>query len=454
MITYQDYLSAPNKIEFILNAIQLFTNSDFYTTAITAETYYQGKNTFIFNRMNWFYNSAGIKEEDRFRADNRVANEFYPKIVRQANSYLLSNGVTTDDRIKEGLGNTFDVKLRNAGTSAIVDGVSWAYCYTDGKDFQTDIFKGTEVIPLHDELTNELMLAIRFWKVSEEKPMYIEVYEVDGKTTYKQTGDDDLTVVIPKTSYRFKIKADSISKQITDTSNWSVLPLFPLYSNDLKTSSMTPALKSKLDLYDIVLSDFGNNLEDNADIYWVLRNYKGQDIGEFLADFKKFKAIPVDDQGDAHMEQTEVPYEARRIALEIIRKEIFNSAMALDTSILSGGSLTNVAIKANMTDLDLKTDLFENNAIEFVDNIINLYLEYSNQNIPYEINFIRRSLVNDTEVVDNIVKFRQDISHLTALTLNPYIEDPQKELELIEEEGMNKFSLDDNSSDDSNKEEV
>ena len=58
-----------------------------------------------------------------------------------------------------------------------------------------------------------------------------------------------------------------------------------------------------------------------------------------------------------------------------------------------------------------------------------------------EIKFIRRSIVNDTEIIDNIVKMRNDISLETALTLNPYVENVEDELLKIEEESRNKYTI-------------
>lgn len=440
--TFQDYEKASNKIEFVIDTINEFKGGDFYKNAITSRAYYGGKNDYIFNRLNWFMNGQGTQEIDKFRANNQVGCEFYPKIIKQANSYLLSNGLSTDDDIKNGLGKTFDIKLRNAGLGSLIDGVSWIYCYTDGKKFLQKILSGVEVIPLYDELTSEMKLAIRFWQIDTNKPMYIEIYDSSGIVTYKVDGKDSVEIVKPKQPYRFTLKSDVLDQYIDETINWSKIPLIPLYSNELKTNQLSQALKSKIDLYDIVMSDFGNNLEDNNDVYWILKNYAGQDIGEFLADLKYYKAVNVNDNGSADAKQLDVPYQAREVALEILRKEIFNSAMALDTSVLSGGSLTNVAIKANMTDLDLKTDLFENEAIETCESIISLYLEFSNQlDKEYEINFIRRSIVNDTETVDNIQKFRADISQETALELNPYIEDVEQELKRLEEESMDSYEL-------------
>ena len=443
MIIYQDFLEASDKGSFILDSINKFKNSPFYHNAIDSQRYYLGENTTILKRLQWFYNSNGQQQEDKFKANNRICNEFYPKIVKQCNSYLLANGLTIEDHIKKGLGRKFDNKLQEAGIKALVDGVAWGYCYINSKgQFDVEMWRGTEFIPLYDERTGAIKCGIRFWQIAHDRPLYIEFYEEDGKTDFV-CDDDGFRVIKEKTSYRLELVSDVLGDNIFSIGNFSVLPVFPLYANDTHKSTLTHALKSKLDLYDIIMSDFGNNLEDSNDVYWVLKNYNGQDMGEFLADYKYYKSIKVDEDGEASAHTIDVPYQARQTALEMLKKQIFEGAMALDTSVLSGGSLTNVAIKSNMQDLDLKTDIFENQVINFVDDIVQLYLEYINKpNENYRIEFIRRTIVNDTEIVDNIYKMRSDISHETALRLNPLIEQVDEELELIEIEGMNKVTLD------------
>ena len=70
-----------------------------------------------------------------------------------------------------------------------------------------------------------------------------------------------------------------------------------------------------------------------------------------------------------------------------------------------------------------------------------MYLEYTGQNIEYKIEFIRNMLVNESEKIDNIYKMRSDISHETALRLNPYVESAADEVELFEAEGISKYDI-------------
>lgn len=111
--------------------------------------------------------------------------------------------------------------------------------------------------------------------------------------------------------------------------------------------------------------------------------------------------------------------------------------MALNTEELTGSSLTTTAIKANMMNLDLKTDIFESNALNCLNQIFEFYLESTNQNIEYSIELIRRGLVNDSELINDIYTFREDISRREALRLNPQVPNERIEqiLKEIEEEG-------------------
>lgn len=440
MITYQDFLKVKevDKLKpFIIGAIQGFKENDFYKRAVEANLYYRGENPPILNRLMWFYNSMGVKTPDALKANNKIASEFFNKIVSQENSYLLGNGATLDEKIKKELGgNKFDVKLQMCGLTSLIEGVSWGYCHINkfGK-FDIKEFKGVEFIPLFDERTSELMAGIRFIELGV-KGTIIELYELDGKTEYILK-ENKLTITEPKTSYRITKAVDKLETKVIAVKNWSVLPIFPLYGNEIKRSTLSTGLKSKIDVYDFVASDLANNLEENKDIIYLLKNYSGEGIGTFLADLKYHGVVNVDEDGDINTKQIEVPHEARKIAMETLKANIYSDAMALDTETIRGGSLTNVAIKTAMIDLDLKTDKFEWQVIDYLENVLNLYAEFKGATLgETEIKFIRRNIVNDTEIIENIYKCREDISRRTALELNPYIEDIEEELLKIEEEAQ------------------
>ena len=118
----------------------------------------------------------------------------------------------------------------------------------------------------------------------------------------------------------------------------------------------------------------------------------------------------------------EVPYEARRTALDMLEQALYGDFMALDMDALTGGSLTNVAIKAAEKDLNLKCDRYEWQVFSTVQQLLALIGVETEQ-----IRFKRQELVNESELIQNIVAMREDIDHETALKLNPYIMDEEIE---------------------------
>lgn len=452
MITFQDYekIKGQGKIEeFIYNTIMDFKSSDSYMKMLDAKAYYEGDNTTILNRRPMIYLKDGLIE-DFAKANNRVSNNFLEYIVTQEVSTLLSNGLKTEDTIKGALGNDrFDVHLMNSSLNALIDGVNWGYCYIKDNKFKVATWRGTEFIPLFDERTGELRAGIRFYQIDNDKPIYIEFYEEDGITEYKAEKDKKTNTVKPimiteKRAYLTKLLKSKVTTEVAGAKNWSRLPIFPLYANEKRKSVFTTSFKSKNDLYDIIFSDFGNTLEDSRDIFWVLKNYQGEDINEFYRDFKEYKAIKVDDDGEATPHTVEVPYQARETALKLIEQAIYKEAMAFDTTTLTGSSLNTTAIKSASDSLNKKVDKFEWQVVDFVDNIVKFYLEFVDKDIDYQIKFIRSGLANDSEHIKNLVDLRDDLSDLTFYEQIPFIEDAQQEIDRIAAEGIDKFQLENN----------
>lgn len=450
MKTYQDFLeNINNKESFIEQAILEFKCSDTYINGIDAQAYYRGDNTTILARTPYIFTEKG-KVEDLTKANNKIPTNFLNYIVTQEASTLLSNGLQTNDDIKTGLGgNKFDILLMRLSLYALVDGVAWAYNYIDTSKknaFQTDIWRGTEFIPLFDEQTSELKGGIRFYQLDVNKPTYIELYELDGMSKYVIGKDGEgksvTNLLQEKKAYNIKIESDGIGERVIDEFNWSLLPIAPLYANEIKQSVFTKSFKAKNDLYDIILSDFGNNLEDSRDVYWVLKNYGGQDLGEFIEQYKKYKAIKVGMDGEATPQTIEIPYEARDTALKMIEASIYKESMALDTSTLTGSSINTTAIKASADALNKKVDKFEWEVQELCENIINLYLEHKGEkDKDYTINFIRSGLTNDTEIIDNLMKVRDEISDETFYKNLPFVENAEKEIQAVEQKDNRKFNI-------------
>lgn len=422
LITNLQYEQAKSEVggieKFIAESVRDYRLTDKYRNTEIAKRYFAGQ-TDIMNRKKQYVNEQGRLVTDNYKANNRIGTDIFKKIVLQENSTLLSNGVNINSDIKKRFAKQFDIKLQRLGVETSLGGTAYGYVYPSRRGFNLEVFGADEFVPVVDAFTGGLVAGIRFIQLDLSLPTKAEFYEIDGLTEYIINGDE-VKLYKEKTPYLSKIKSSAVYKE-TVTSNYSILPIIPLHSGILKQSRLNFALKSKIDLLEIIMSDFGNNLEDMQDVYWIVKNYDGQDLGQFLGELKKYKTLRVQDDGDVKSQTTEVPYQAREIAIKMLKKQIFSDAMALDTEDMTG-TLTTVEINARRENLNLKVDDFENEVHEFMDNVMLIFQEIYGEVEEYDISFDRSGLMNKTEIIDNINKIRADIDHRTALELNPMID--------------------------------
>jgi hypothetical protein len=421
MLTYQDMLKAADKPAFVMEAISNYRSLDMYIRAVEAQAYYSRDNTGVVRRLTFMEKFTVKGSKVKFF---KMRCGFFPKIIKQQSQYLLGNGITVDDKIKTMLGNKVDTDFQRAGLYALIDGVSWCFWNVD----RLIVFRATEFAPLFDEETSALMAGIRFWQLSPDKPMFIELYEMDGVTRFQADQFGSVPLIIkPKTAYKQQIRIDAVSKEVVNTENYTKIPVFPFYANELKQTEFTYGLQEDIDAYDFISSDLVDNILQIEGIYWVIKNYGGDDLKQLRDEIAQIKMTYTDgDNAGADSHTIEVPYNAKQVALNLIETKMYRDTMSLDTRVLTGGSLTNIAIKVAMTDLNLKTDLFEYQAIDTLQNILSL-LGYPDE----QFQFKRRSITNDTEMVQNISMMLSDgyVDDEWAVENNPLIADEsQKEL--------------------------
>ena len=365
---------------------------------------------------------------------NRLSNDFLFRFVVQQNQYLLGNGVTLKDAdTKKKLGHSFDTRLQECGENALLHGVSWGYWNNDHLETISavkDSFSG--FVALCDEMTSEPKVGIQFWQIARDKPMGVRLFEMDGVTVYRYPGsgtidnDTKVDVVEKKRAYKMKTISDGGGVSVLSEENYRSLPVVPLFANKEKRSELTHNIKSKIDAYDRIQSDFGDNLDRANDVYWVLNNFGGdtKDVINMIEMINSVKAVlnqsnAVGGGASAEPRTIEVPYMARATALDLLRKSLYQDYMALDMDEIKGGSLTNVAIKTAMANLNLKADRYEWQCFSFVQTILNLVgVEGEDAEI---IRFNRRGIVNESEVIANIYMMRQDVSRQWALEANPMV---------------------------------
>ena len=439
--TYQDWVNADNKLSFIPLVIERYKDSQDFSIGLEANAYFNGENPEIMKKVLLKPEVMRIQTEDGEKKSltttkvvgNRLSNDFLFRFVVQQNQYLLGNGVTLKDaNIKKKLGQSFDTRLQEIGENSLLHGVSWGYWNNDHIEAISavkDPFSG--FVALLDEITSEPKIGIQFWQIGRDKPMGVRLFEQDGITVYRYPAAVNETTTKPviiegKRGYKRKIFKDGGGVSAITEENYRTLPVVPLFANKEKRSELTHNIKSKIDAYDRIQSDFGDNLDRANDVYWVLNNFGGtaDDVMNMIEMINKVKAVlnqpnAIGGGATAEPRTIEVPYMARMTALDILRKSLYQDYMALDMDEIKGGSLTNVAIKTAMANLNLKADRYEWQCFSFVQNIL-AFVGVEGEDAEI-IRFNRRGIVNDSEVIANIYMMRNDISRQWALEANPMV---------------------------------
>ncbi len=405
--TYQDFEKAQDVTTFVRSAIESYRHGEQYRMAVMADEYDAQRNPTITKAVQTIFNLSGTKVEDPTATNKRIACNVFNRLNTQRCMYSLGNGVTfidpweagsgDADTTKEALGPHFDHVLREAAYHALIHGCSYLFWSLD----RAYEFEATEFVPLEDENDGSLRAGIRFWQLDRTRPLNAVLYERDGYTKYSDEGGSFREVqqkTAYATTYRYTEAGDIIS---VDDETYSQLPIIRMYASRLKQSTLV-GLKEAIDAYDLIQSGFANDLNDCAQIYWIVENYGGmdeQDLKDFLnrLTFNHVANIDSSAGGKATPYTQEVPYQARQAFLDGIRARMYEDFGALDVHTIAAGA-TNDHIDAAYQPLDENAADFEH---WVGDAIMQLLALLGIDDVPQ---FHRNRISNGKEQVDMLVQ--------------------------------------------------
>ena len=447
MLTYQDFLRAGNKENFIIELISEHKTSKQYHVAVDAENYNRQQNTTIMKYQKFLYKLTGQKIVDTISPNYKMASNYLNRFITQLNQYLLGNGATfTDETTKGKLGVDFDTQLQKAGRSALIEGVSFGFWDFD----KLRVFKLIEFAPLYDEENGSLRAGARFWQLDNDKPMRITFYEEDGYTEYIYKIGEEIEVIKPKTTYKQIVKYTAISgEEIYQGENYPNFPIVPFYANPERQSELV-GIREQIDAYDLIKSGFANDLDGHM-LYWILENAGGMDdpdIARLIERMKTLGAVISDEDAQVKMQQLDIPYESRIAYLDRLEEDLYKDFGALKVDIISSSATTATQINAAYLPLDCKTDQYEYECIEFVRNILKL------QGIEDIPQFKRNKIANQGETTTMILQASNYIDDETVLKHLPFLSPDEIEtiLKNKEKEEAERFSVNENIQDETDEE--
>lgn len=443
IITYQEFLEAKEKGESYLNdwivsAINKHKGSDEYKTAVEANAYDRQQNTTIMDYIKYMYNQSGAKVIDFTASNNKICSNFFHRLNTQRNTYLLGNGVsftdhketttnqdgtkTVTDKTKTALGSKFDTDLKEGGYQALIHGVTFGFWNFTRLVF----FPITEFVPFWDEDTGNLRGGVRFWQLKADKPLMVILYEEDGYTKYKKDVRKRarLEVVEPKRGYMKKVTASQEGGvEKIEYSNYvsadgrTVFPIIPLWGSKMHQSTLV-GMRGQIDIYDLVKSGYANDLDDIAEIYWILNGADGmsnKDLADFRARLKLQHIAKVDEENSSATPHTvEIPYQARETFLNDIRNCIYEDFGGLDVHTIAAGA-TNDHIDAAYQPMDEEADDFEFQITEFIQSVLDL------MGIEDNPVFKRNRISNQNEQTQMVLSAAEYLDAETILNKLPFI---------------------------------
>ena len=285
----------------------------------------------------------------------------------------------------------------------------------------------TEFLPLYDENDGILKAGFRFWSLDwEKRPVTVVVYEQDGyENDRTKNGSKGLDIELyePKRAYKQDIAHNEVDPdQIVGESNYSVdnkpyLPIVPFWGNKHKQSDLV-GMRSKIDAYDLVKSGFANDVDECAEIYWLVENAMGEN-DETLAKFRdriKLNHIAAIDSMNSKITPytQEIPVNARNTLLQSLRDQIYEDYGALDVHTVAAGA-TNDHIDAAYQPMDEEADDFEYQVIQCISGILAIL---GIDDVPL---FNRNRISNQKERTEMVINAAQYLDDETILKKLPFI---------------------------------
>lgn len=458
--TYQDfeaYLTQGKVSEFIGTSIRDHMNSAEYRVAVDANEYDHQRDITIRQYTQLIAEKAGNGFADVTAANNRISSNYFHRLNTQRCTYSLGNGISfPDSSIKDKLGPDFDKDMYSLAYKSLIHGECFGFWNLE----KLYVFPITEFVPFFDEYTGALRAGIRFWRLKDKKPINAVLYTESGYSKYRSQGSAgtfEFELIEPMKSYiTHSIRTDAGDYEIIGTENYSTLPIKRMYGSGLHQSTLV-GMRERLDSLDLIQSGFANDLQDCAQIYWIIENCNGmddEDLQEFLNRIKTKRIATADTKGMGADSSSlkpyvqDVPYQSRMAYLDHIRKAIYEDFGALDVHAVAAGS-TNDHLQAAYQPMDENADDFEYQCIDFIQQILELMGITGTDAVPQ---FNRNRICNQMEQTQMVMMEASVLDTETLLSKLPNV--TVDEIPTImarkREENMSRFDQGDDFEDEEN----
>ena len=441
------------ELQFFAAEIDEWKRSRKRKEQITGDAYYEGFHDILTRKRTIIGEDGKLQEVDNL-PNNRLVDNQFALMVDQKTNYLVGKPFSLTCRNKtysEFLNKVFDKRfkrlLKYVCEDALKGGIGWLYPYygDDGK-LAFKHFPAHEILPFWaDDDHTILDCAVRLYPqevwsgYTKEIVERVEIFKSDGLYRYVYDG----TTLTPDEQLGEHENYFSVDDgEETVELNWERIPLIPFKYNKQEIP-LIRRVKTLQDGINTMISDFENNMQEDArNTILVLKNYDGENLGEFRHNLSTYGAVKVREDGGVETLQVEINAENYKGILELLKKSLIENARGYDAKDdrLSGNP-NQMNIQSMYSDIDLDANGMETEfQAAFEELLWFINQDFSNRGLgDYEgaelqIVFNRDILINETESIENCAKSVGILSTETIVEQHPWVTDVEVELARLRKE--------------------
>lgn len=451
--TYTDALiaqiksNAPKQIDDIKKMYDDFDNSQMLAGA----RYYANETDVLMKQIFTYVDEQKVVDHDA--TNEKVPSGLHKILVDQKVAYLsgepMSFGSSKDDKkqlelLEELIGEQWEDTLAELIKNASNKGLEWLHPFVNEEgDFDYMIAEAEQVIPIYDRSKrNQLVAAIRFYSVSENH-VKLEFWTADD-VTYYEVIDNKIYLDV---TYEVNPAPHFTNAEGTEWKSWGMVP-FIKFANNKEELSDLHFNKRAIDAYEMLVSKTQDTVIDIQELILILRGYEGESLAEFTTNLKRYKAVSVDENGGVDTLKAEVPTEAYKLQVEILRKMIITAGQGVDPSPdVIGEAPSGVALNHLYALLDMKASIMERKftlALRDFMYFVRMYCELSgrgqfdDRDITFTFN--KMILTNEAEIIQMARDSVGVISDTTILEHHPWVSDVGQEQERLAKQKESELS--------------
>lgn len=337
--------------------------------ARTGQRYYEGQHD-IRNYKLYYYNSDGELVEDKNRSNIKISHPFFQILTDELVQYALSGekfAFSKDPKLQEYLDGYFNQndmfisELYETLQGAVSKGFEYMYAYKK-EDGRTTFINADSlgVIEVRAKDTSDHCDYVIYYfldRIEKGEKVITRIQVWDEKRTYYYVMDGDTGRIEEDPDEKLNPRPHILYEKDGDNNlyydDYGFIPFFRLDNTKNRDSDLRP-VKDIIDDYDLMTCGLSNNIQDASEYVVVVKGFTGSSMEELMQNVKTKKHIGVGEDGDLEYKTVNIPYEARKLKMDVDRDNIFLFGGGFDPAKTGDGNVTNIILKSRYTLLDLR----------------------------------------------------------------------------------------------------